>query len=90
MQYGPAENSQVANYREALEKFPVSVIRNKWSKEEREKLSNGVKQQFQKMLLQRSVDLPRYLFYYVQDANSHQYIYLNFLHLPIILCLTFS
>ncbi|XP_071903435.1 uncharacterized protein [Coffea arabica] len=57
MQYGPAENSQVANYREALEKFPVSVIRNKWSKEEREKLSNGVKQQFQKMLLQRSVDL---------------------------------
>ncbi|XP_071901779.1 uncharacterized protein [Coffea arabica] len=57
MQYGPAENSQVANYREALEKFPVSVIRNKWSKEEREKLSNGVKQQFQKVLLQRSVDL---------------------------------
>lgn len=57
MQYGPAENSQVANYREALEKFPVSVTRNKWSKEEREKLSDGVKQQFQKMLLQRSVDL---------------------------------
>ncbi|KAL3529204.1 hypothetical protein ACH5RR_008526 [Cinchona calisaya] len=57
MQYGPAENSQVANYRDALKKFPVFVTRNKWSKEEQENLANGVKQQFQKMLLQRSVDL---------------------------------
>ncbi|KAG8388014.1 hypothetical protein BUALT_Bualt02G0081200 [Buddleja alternifolia] len=53
---GPPENPHVSNYKEALATFPVSVCRQKWSKEEKENLMKGVKQQFQGMLLQRSVD----------------------------------
>lgn len=60
MQYGPAENPQVAKFREAVEKSPALMGRAKWSKEESEKLVNGLKQQFQEMLLQRSLDLIRY------------------------------
>lgn len=59
---GPPENLHVANYKEALATFAVSVSREKWSKEERENLVKGVKQQFQGMLLQRSVDLLGYDF----------------------------
>ncbi|XP_011084456.1 uncharacterized protein LOC105166700 isoform X1 [Sesamum indicum] len=54
---GPPENLQVAHYKEALATFAVSVSRVKWSKEESENLVKGVRQQFQGMLLQRSVDL---------------------------------
>ncbi|KAK6153987.1 hypothetical protein DH2020_013626 [Rehmannia glutinosa] len=54
---GPPENSHVVYYKEALATFAVNVSREKWSKEERENLVKGVKQQFQGMLLQRSVDL---------------------------------
>ncbi|KAL2478914.1 uncharacterized protein Fot_47928 [Forsythia ovata] len=54
---GPPENSHVANYKEALTSFPVSVNREKWSNKERENLVKGVKQQFQKMLLQQSIDM---------------------------------
>ncbi|KAI3463736.1 hypothetical protein Pfo_020399 [Paulownia fortunei] len=54
---GPPENSHVSNYKEALATFAVSVSTENWSKEERENLVKGVKQQFQGMLLQRSVDL---------------------------------
>ncbi|PIN22504.1 hypothetical protein CDL12_04778 [Handroanthus impetiginosus] len=54
---GPPENSHVANYKEALATFAVSVSHEKWSDVERENLVKGVKQQFQEMLLQRSVDL---------------------------------
>lgn len=55
--HGPAENSQVANYRMALEKFPLILSRAKWTKEEKENLAKGIKQQFQEMLLQKSVDI---------------------------------
>nr|GLL17457.1 uncharacterized protein LOC109172334 isoform X1 [Ipomoea trifida] len=55
--YAPPENSLVASYRDALEKFPVSVNREKWSKEERENLLKGVKQQFQETMFQRAIDL---------------------------------
>lgn len=61
MYYGPLENCQVANYREALEQFPVFLGREKWTNEEKENLAKGVKQQFQEMLLQRSLDLVRYI-----------------------------
>ncbi|KAK4735880.1 hypothetical protein R3W88_010141 [Solanum pinnatisectum] len=54
---GPPENSHVASYREALTHFAVSLSRKEWSKEDSENLSKGVKQQFQEMLLQRSVNL---------------------------------
>ncbi|XP_059303412.1 uncharacterized protein LOC132055548 isoform X1 [Lycium ferocissimum] len=54
--YGPAENSHVASFREALTHFAVSLSRKEWSKEDRENLAKGVKQQFQEMLLQRSVN----------------------------------
>ncbi|KAJ4713492.1 Myb-like protein [Melia azedarach] len=56
MNYGPAENSHVANYRTALEKFPLSLQRKKWSKTESENLGKGIRQQFQEMMLQLSVD----------------------------------
>ncbi|KAL3640739.1 hypothetical protein CASFOL_015707 [Castilleja foliolosa] len=54
---GPPENAHVAYYKEAMTTFAVNVIRKKWSKVEKENLIKGVKQQFQEMLLQRSVDL---------------------------------
>ncbi|GFP86225.1 myb-like protein l [Phtheirospermum japonicum] len=54
---GPPENTHVAYYKEAMTTFAVNVSREKWSKEEKENLVKGVKQQFQEMLLQRSVDL---------------------------------
>ncbi|XP_038905717.1 uncharacterized protein LOC120091681 isoform X2 [Benincasa hispida] len=55
MYYGPAENSHVACYRMALAKFP-RVDRKKWSIVERENLGKGIRQQFQEMVLQISVD----------------------------------
>ncbi|KAK4362027.1 hypothetical protein RND71_017268 [Anisodus tanguticus] len=55
--YGPPENSHVASFKEALTHFAVSLSRKEWSKEDRENLAKGVKQQFQEMLLQRSVNL---------------------------------
>ncbi|KAL6963124.1 hypothetical protein U1Q18_038092 [Sarracenia purpurea var. burkii] len=55
--YGPNENSHVASYRMLLTRFPISLNRKNWSDEERENLAKGIKQQFQEMLLQKSVDL---------------------------------
>ncbi|WKA08035.1 hypothetical protein VitviT2T_025797 [Vitis vinifera] len=55
--YGPAENAHVANYRMALTEFPLSFTRAKWSKLEMQNLVKGIKQQFQEMLLQKSVDM---------------------------------
>lgn len=54
--YGPAENSQVANYKMAMSKSPLSLHRKKWSKKESENLAKGIRQQFQEMVLQLSVD----------------------------------
>ncbi|RVX17984.1 hypothetical protein CK203_004306 [Vitis vinifera] len=58
--YGPAENAHVANYRMALTEFPLSFTQAKWSKLEMQNLVKGIKQQFQEMLLQKSVDMFRY------------------------------
>ncbi|XP_057459371.1 uncharacterized protein LOC130750003 isoform X1 [Actinidia eriantha] len=57
LNYGPNENSHVAIYRTVLKKFPISLNREKWSDEESENLAKGIKQQFQELLLQKSVDL---------------------------------
>ncbi|XP_075503533.1 uncharacterized protein LOC142540937 isoform X2 [Primulina tabacum] len=54
---GPPENVHVPSYRETMTTFPDSMSGEKWSKEEKENLGKGVKQQFQGMLLQRSVEL---------------------------------
>ncbi|KAJ0106596.1 hypothetical protein Patl1_19692 [Pistacia atlantica] len=54
--YGPSENSHVSNYRLALSKYPLSLHRKKWSKTEKENLGKGIRQQFQEMLLQVSMD----------------------------------
>ncbi|GER54419.1 myb domain protein 4r1 [Striga asiatica] len=54
---GPPENAHVAYYKEALTRFAINVSRENWSKEEKENLIKGVKQQFQEMFLQQSVDL---------------------------------
>ncbi|XP_058199967.1 uncharacterized protein LOC131314974 [Rhododendron vialii] len=55
--YGPNENSHVTSYRMVLKKFPISLNHEKWSHEERENLAKGIKQQFQELLLHKSVDL---------------------------------
>ncbi|XP_044465592.1 uncharacterized protein LOC123195812 isoform X3 [Mangifera indica] len=54
--YGPSENSHVSNYRMALSRYPLSLHRKKWSKTEKENLGKGIRQQFQEMLLQVSMD----------------------------------
>ncbi|XP_068308811.1 uncharacterized protein [Pyrus communis] len=54
--YGPEENSHVANYRMTMKKYLDSLYRKKWSKVESEALEKGIKQQFQEMVLQSSVD----------------------------------
>ncbi|XP_062029068.1 uncharacterized protein LOC133745092 [Rosa rugosa] len=56
MSYGPEENSHVANYRKASTKFPLSLDRKNWSEVEKKDLQNGIRQQFQEMVLQSSVD----------------------------------
>ncbi|XP_076884384.1 uncharacterized protein LOC143533506 [Bidens hawaiensis] len=48
---GPAENSHVVHYRDAVSKYPFSLTREPWSKEEKKNLLKGIKQQFQKMLM---------------------------------------
>ncbi|CAN0902394.1 Myb-like protein L, partial [Linum grandiflorum] len=53
---GPDENSHVSNYREALVKFPLSLERKKWEKSEDKKLKEGLKQQFQEMVLEEAMD----------------------------------
>ncbi|XP_054795384.1 uncharacterized protein LOC129300810 isoform X2 [Prosopis cineraria] len=56
MCYGPAENAHVAKYRMVLERSPFSLDRKKWSSVERENLAKGIKQQFQEILLQMSIN----------------------------------
>lgn len=48
---GPAENSHVANYRDVMSRYPFSLNREPWSKEEKENLVKGIKQQFQETLM---------------------------------------
>lgn len=61
MYYGPLENCQVAKYHRAIKQFPSFLDKESWTNEEKENLAKGVKQQFQEMLLQRSLDFVRYL-----------------------------
>ncbi|ESQ48104.1 hypothetical protein EUTSA_v10020020mg [Eutrema salsugineum] len=53
---GPLENPCVANYRMAIEKYPVSVDRRNWTTEENEYLAKGLKQQFQETLLNEAIE----------------------------------
>ncbi|CAI9101846.1 OLC1v1039266C1 [Oldenlandia corymbosa var. corymbosa] len=49
--------NQVSKFKETVERSPAFIGRARWSKEESEKLTHGSRQQFQEMLLQRSLDL---------------------------------
>lgn len=60
---GPTENNHVPNYKMVLTKFPVSLSRQRWSKVEKENLAKGIKQQFQEVLLQKSMEQYRYIPY---------------------------
>ncbi|KAG5229816.1 transcription factor [Salix suchowensis] len=53
---GPVENSHVANYRAALTNFPLALNRKKWTETEKENLGKGIRQQYQEMVLQLSMD----------------------------------
>ncbi|XP_076887053.1 uncharacterized protein LOC143537090 [Bidens hawaiensis] len=65
---GPAENSHVVHYRDAVSKYPFSLTREPWSKEEKKKLLKGIKQQFQKMLMDNISFLRG------EDADSSSYV----------------
>ncbi|KAJ9141518.1 hypothetical protein P3X46_032045 [Hevea brasiliensis] len=56
MHNGPPENSHVASYRMALTNFPLNLNRKNWTEAEKENLQKGIRQQFQEMVLQFSVD----------------------------------
>ena len=74
MSYGPEENSHVANYRKASSKFPLSLDRKNWSEVEKKDLQKGIRQQFQEMVLQSSVDESRYLhsfLSFMMSCHSH-------------------
>ncbi|KAK1429304.1 hypothetical protein QVD17_11510 [Tagetes erecta] len=47
---GPAENSHVAHYRNAVSKYPFSLSREPWLEKEKRNLLKGIRQQFQEML----------------------------------------
>ncbi|GJY37381.1 Myb domain protein 4r1 [Tanacetum coccineum] len=49
---GPAQNPQVAIYKEAMLKYPVSLSREPWSKADNENLKKGIKQQIHEMMMQ--------------------------------------
>ncbi|XP_077242194.1 uncharacterized protein LOC143882613 [Tasmannia lanceolata] len=56
LHFGPNENSHVPNYKMVIEKFPISLPKQPWSKIEKEDLAKGIKQQFQEMFLQKSME----------------------------------
>ncbi|KAI3515764.1 hypothetical protein L1887_14668 [Cichorium endivia] len=49
---GPVDNPHVADYRDAMSKYPFALTKEPWSNEEKENLLKGIKQQFQEMLMQ--------------------------------------
>ncbi|XP_074310755.1 uncharacterized protein LOC141646730 [Silene latifolia] len=51
--YGPAENSYVVWYKAALQKYPLSFHREKWSNKDIQNLEKGIVRQYQEKLLQR-------------------------------------
>ncbi|KAK4778804.1 hypothetical protein SAY86_006332, partial [Trapa natans] len=53
---GPAENCEVANYRNALKSFPLDLHRDKWTDAEMESLRKGIKQYFQQVVFRVSLD----------------------------------
>jgi len=60
MCYGPVENSHVASYKAALANFPLSFQRESWEKDS-EKLEKGIRQQLQKLLIEKSAYVLRYV-----------------------------
>ena len=79
MSYGPEENLHVADYRKASTNFPLSLERKKWSKVEKNDLQKGIRQQFQEMVLQSSIDESRYLHSFsVSMMSCHSNILLCF------------
>ncbi|PWA72019.1 myb domain protein 4r1 [Artemisia annua] len=49
---GPAQNPQVAIFKDAMLKYPFSLSREPWSEEDNENLKKGIKQQIQQMMMQ--------------------------------------
>ncbi|KAL5725935.1 hypothetical protein ACHQM5_009018 [Ranunculus cassubicifolius] len=57
LNFGPVENSHVATYRMLMKKFPHSLRRESWSDAERGSLGQGIKQQVQEMMFEKSLVL---------------------------------
>ncbi|KAJ7975198.1 MYB family protein [Quillaja saponaria] len=81
MYYGPEENTHVTNYRMVLERFPLSLDRRKWSKADKENLGKGIRQKFQEMVLQISID--RFSGSEGSDANDFDNIFASIKDLDI-------
>lgn len=62
LHFGPGENSHIFRCRMVLERFPVSLCKQPWSKIEKENLAKGIKQQYQEMLILNSMNVERYVF----------------------------
>ncbi|CAA7054845.1 unnamed protein product [Microthlaspi erraticum] len=67
---GPDENPCVASYRMALERYPVSVCRKKWSAKENENLAKGLKQQLQETLILEATEQSSDLDGSTDDINT--------------------
>ncbi|XP_064982257.1 uncharacterized protein LOC135582744 isoform X1 [Musa acuminata AAA Group] len=57
LHFGPGENSHILRCRMVLERFPVSLCKQPWSKIEKENLAKGIKQQYQEMLILNSMNM---------------------------------
>ncbi|XP_050378629.1 uncharacterized protein LOC126795944 [Argentina anserina] len=60
MSYGPEENLHVADYRKASSRFPLPIDSKNWSEVEKKDLQKGIRQQYQEMVLQSSMDESSY------------------------------
>ncbi|KAK9118572.1 hypothetical protein Scep_016665 [Stephania cephalantha] len=67
---GPIENSHVANYRKVLKQYSLPLCKQKWSKAEKESLEKGIKQQYQEMLLEKSLEVLSASNEYSGDSNA--------------------
>ncbi|KAK9116161.1 hypothetical protein Sjap_015108 [Stephania japonica] len=67
---GPIENSHVANYRKVSKQYSLPLCKQKWSKAEKESLEKGIKQQYQEMLLEKSLEVLSASDEYSGDSNA--------------------
>ena len=76
---GPAQNPQVAIFKDAMLKYPFSLSREPWSEEDNENLKKGIKQQIQEMMLQNLFRYTIMILSYLELVNLHDVCKLAFI-----------